>query len=546
MLKIEFQYNTSNIDIQAKIDEKMRQACSKFIQKTKIDINNVYFIYSGNIINLDLTLEQIINKVDKERSIMSIIVIDHSNESGNNNIVIPPYIICPICKEPARYEMKEYRIKIYNCRNGHTIDDILIKDFENTQILDQSLIKCDKCKIKNKSNSYNNEMYISNECNMNLCPLCTSNHDKNHIIINYEQKYYICNLHNKEYISYCETCHKDFCILCKKEHKEHKNISYDEIIPENLISKEYLKLYMNFFKMGFKAKINMIIDRFNNITKNIEIYIKLIERYFLNYNITNINYNILQNINYIYNNKNKEIKFVGIEEDLLSIGKDAAYKELIPKILNMYNKMNKNEIDLIYNIPNNEKEIKIFGSDFVKNNKEICKIIYNDKEYDLAEKFNCQDVKESILKIKLKGINNVNDLSCMFKECSQLSFLSNFSNWDTTYVYYMKNIFQNCKCLELPDISNWNTSNVIRMDSMFEGCSLLKKLPDLSNWNTCNVLNMRYLFKGCSSLNSMPDISKWDITVASKLKSEEGRIQGIEGMFDGCSDSLNIPEKFKI
>ena len=84
------------------------------------------------------------------------------------------------------------------------------------------------------------------------------------------------------------------------------------------------------------------------------------------------------------------------------------------------------------------------------------------------------------------------------------------------------------------------------MDSMFEGCSLLKKLPDLSNWNTSNVLNMRYLFKGCSSLNSMPDISKWDITVASKLKSEEGRIKGIEGMFDGCPDSLNIPEKFKI
>ena len=44
---------------------------------------------------------------------------------------------------------------------------------------------------------------------MNLCPLCKSNHDKDHKIINYEQKYFICEEHNKEYNSYCEACKKD-------------------------------------------------------------------------------------------------------------------------------------------------------------------------------------------------------------------------------------------------------------------------------------------------------------------------------------------------
>ena len=43
----------------------------------------------------------------------------------------------------------------------------------------------------------------------------------------------------------------------------------------------------------------MIIDRLNNIKKNVEVYLKFIERNFDNYNINNINYNILQNINYI-------------------------------------------------------------------------------------------------------------------------------------------------------------------------------------------------------------------------------------------------------
>ena len=203
--------------------------------------------------------------------------------------------------------------------------------------------------------------------------------------------------------------------------------------------------------------------------------------------------------------------------------------------------MNKNEIDLIYNFPNNAKIIKIFGNDFVKNNKDICKIIYNNRKYELTSKFNCECVKENLLKIKLEGINNSSDLRSMFEGCSQLSSLSNFSNWDTHYVLEMNYLFQDCKSLKLPDISNLITNNVIDMRCMFKGCSSLKSLPDISKWNTSNVGNMKCMFDGCSSLNSIPDISKWDITSALKWKDLGG---GIKGMFDGCPYSLNIPEKF--
>ena len=112
-------------------------------------------MYSGNVINLDLSVGQIINKIDQERKIMSIIVITNSNIPENNTRILSTNIICPICKETARFEIKDYRIKIFNCKNGHVVDDILLKDFENTQMIDESLIICDKCKIKNKSNSYN-------------------------------------------------------------------------------------------------------------------------------------------------------------------------------------------------------------------------------------------------------------------------------------------------------------------------------------------------------------------------------------------------------
>ena len=46
-----------------------------------------------------------------------------------------------------------------------------------------------------------------------------------------------------------------------------------------------------------------------------------------------------------------------------------------------------NEINIIYKIEDNEEEVKIFDSEFVKNSKNNCEIIYEDKEYELNEYF---------------------------------------------------------------------------------------------------------------------------------------------------------------
>ena len=44
----------------------------------------------------------------------------------------------------------------------------------------------------------------------------------------------------------------------------------------------------------------------------------------------------------------------------------------------------RNEMIIIYKIKNKNR-IRIFGKNFVKNNKKKCKIIINNKEYDLIE-----------------------------------------------------------------------------------------------------------------------------------------------------------------
>ena len=43
-----------------------------------------------------------------------------------------------------------------------------------------------------------------------------------------------------------------------------------------------------------------------------------------------------------------------------------------------------NELTIIYKINKNDNKIKIFHDDFVKNNKDYCKIIVNNKEIELC------------------------------------------------------------------------------------------------------------------------------------------------------------------
>ena len=52
------------------------------------------------------------------------------------------------------------------------------------------------------------------------------------------------------------------------------------------------------------------------------------------------------------------------------------------------------EINIIYDI-NGERNIRIFGSNFVKNNENICKIIINNKEYKLSESYNVENINKN-------------------------------------------------------------------------------------------------------------------------------------------------------
>ena len=51
MNKVDFFYNDHNYFIQCNNDDKMKEIISKFIEKSKKERKNLYFLYNGQIIN---------------------------------------------------------------------------------------------------------------------------------------------------------------------------------------------------------------------------------------------------------------------------------------------------------------------------------------------------------------------------------------------------------------------------------------------------------------------------------------------------------------
>ena len=255
---------------------------------------------------------------------------------------------------------------------------------------------------------------------------------------------------------------------------------------------------------------------------------------------------------------------------------------------------NINEIIIRYKIDNIKhlKDIRIFGGEFVKNNKNICKIIINGNEFELCKTIdiNINQLENNIFELKLKGIKNVTNMSYIFSKCNSLSSSSDISKWNTenvnnmSYMFFycdrlntlpdiskfntqnvtnMSYMFYNCESLSfLPDISKWNTRNVTNMSFMFDKCKSLSSLPDISQWDTQNVITMRFMFVDCKSLLSLPDISKWDTQNVTTMESmfayckslsslpdiskcNTQKVTSFYCMFEGCDKKLNIPKKFK-
>ena len=330
MSKVIFSFNGAETIIKCKIQEKLEEICNRFALKIGIDKNNLLFTYKQDIINEELTLKQLDDTKDKKSNKINIFVEEIKEEK--NNIKLKE-IKCPECNENVRISIKDYKINLFECKNGHEKNNILLNEYIKEENRYLSKIICKNCYKSNINN--NDSLYKCITCENTLCHLCKLNHDKNHIIINYDKINCICNKHDEIFIKYCNQCKENICKLCEDNHKNHNIINFEEIFPnKNKSKKEMKQLKNNIDKL--KEYIKDIINKLNVFIDNIEIY------YNISYNITNnhenMNYKIIQNI--------KEFQSFNtiLINDINKIIKDDNLNDKYNHIIDIYNKMT-NKID---------------------------------------------------------------------------------------------------------------------------------------------------------------------------------------------------------
>ena len=144
-----FTYNGKQIVIPCITNEKLSLIFERFITKLQLDgTKNYYYIYGGNIINRELSLEEQANDEDKREKRMNIIVYDEMKTIINDNIKEAKEVICPECRENILIKIEDYKISMYNCKNKHKIENKSIKEFDKLQKIDESKIFLKRIKIK--------------------------------------------------------------------------------------------------------------------------------------------------------------------------------------------------------------------------------------------------------------------------------------------------------------------------------------------------------------------------------------------------------------
>ena len=299
MATIDFNYNGSMTEIQCNEKQTIKDSINKFCLKTSLKNDSLFFLYGADKISeklKDLTFEEFAKDTDKERKKINILVFEKEKED-KKGVIKSKEIICPKCGEKAIININNYKFVIYGCKNKHKTENISFLDFEKTQLIDESKIECNNCKINNKANVFENKFFVCNTCKSNLCPICKLKHDKSHDIIDYSSKDYFCEFHNEIYISYCNNCKMNLCPLCGDSHdNEHDINNYKMPNKEKKINQinELGKKIENLNKVK-----EQIFEQLNNFFEYINKYYHICKDFINNYDIKKRNFEKIENMNNI-------------------------------------------------------------------------------------------------------------------------------------------------------------------------------------------------------------------------------------------------------
>ena len=169
-------------------------------------------------------------------------------------------------------------------------------------------------------------------------------------------------------------------------------------------------------------------------------------------------------------------------------------------------------------------------------------------------KYDEQKIK-NILEIDLSNFDTsqVTNMNNMFDGMTNLTTL-NLSNFNTSKVTNMRFMFFHASNLTSLNLSNFDTSRVADMQYMFSYASNLTSL-DLSNFDTSKVINMRYMFYGMSNL-AILNLSSFDtskvtnmsymfygmrnLTTLNLSSFDTSKVTDMEAMFANMSSLISL------
>ena len=333
-------------------------------------------------------------------------------------LLSPDIYRCHLCKELMTTKIKkegEFINIDYSCPNHHfgSLDiSLFLSKISYFSFIYAKCSKCGEKQIKSKEIFYFckdcEEIYCQKD--IKECRIAKEN------IVSLEDLDYLCVLHKKDYISYCEECNENLCEVCaeSEEHKNHKKYFF----KEKLIGKEENDGIDQFIQKGkitknkFETEIEKLMTKYaeekiediilsmkNTVDEKIHIYGDLIfyaycikKSYDFCVNCNRFNHQIITNLYELAKNQlvHIENKFAEINRYILQITQNIYLFSL--KKENMQIITNKSGIRIKDNIiKNNNNNIKIIPESNINNNninttqskkKVIKKYIFEDGEYE--------------------------------------------------------------------------------------------------------------------------------------------------------------------
>ena len=164
----------------------------------------------------------------------------------------------------------------------------------------------------------------------------------------------------------------NICDLCPFEHDTNHDLIYlREIFDNKKVKKNFDEFLV---KLGdFKKEVQTILNIIKQVYNNIDAYYNLCDTCINRYDIWHKNYQLEINLN----NLDKFNQY--ILKDIENVLNEPKIEKKFRLLSKMGEKMQiSKDVTIKYKV-GNKKKVRIFGEEFVKNNKNNCKFIFNDE-----------------------------------------------------------------------------------------------------------------------------------------------------------------------